>query len=198
MDERIVAIGIGAFLIILIIILFMVISYKDHQISEIKRKTKDDIEKERSNYEKRLSMEKDELKREYEDKIYHLKNDIETRREVLSKMSDKDLLISIMQALDIYKNKFSEIEDSINDQTASLSERIDDQTNSLTSKIDEQTNDIGFDIQSVKSSLDDDDDYSSLSSKIDSLDYEVRNAVSAAEDARSAAEEARSAIDSMN
>ena len=72
------------------------------------------------------------IKRNCEDQIRKAQETIENRRDILAKMSEKDLLINVMTVLDGYGKHFERIEKSIPAQTDKINQSLEN-NNSITS-----------------------------------------------------------------
>ena len=92
------------------------------------------------------------IRKEYENQIRHVKEDIESNKATLSKMNEKDLLVNIMMALNGYAGRVDRIEQYFTDNP------VVDQINRLLVETTKAISDICDDTnESIQSSLNDSD-----------------------------------------
>lgn len=123
------------------------------------------------------------IRKEYENQIRHVKEDIESNKATLSKMNEKDLLVNIMMALNGYAGRVDRIEqyftdnpvvDQINrllvETTKAISDICDDTNESIQSSLNDsdivtKLDDIYSAIEDTKSDLNDSD----IETKLDNI-----------------------------
>lgn len=113
------------------------------------------------------------IRQECERRIQHTREDIESDRRTLSRMNEKELLVSIMIALNGYGSRFDRIEkkltdDQIVERVNSLFEDVEASIRSFKEDLSEQINDMNDTIQSSLDGFD-------IISRIDNLSSDIEN-----------------------
>lgn len=109
------------------------------------------------------------MRDEYDEKIRKMKEDIESRKEVLNNMSEKELLISVMIALDGYGSRIERLEN------ASGYEEVANQVNALIPNITDKLEHMADDIIKKMESYNILKQIGDIQSKIDDIQYTVCN-----------------------
>lgn len=113
------------------------------------------------------------IKRNCEDQIRKAQETIENRRDILAKMSEKDLLINVMTVLDGYGKRFERIEKSIPAQTDKINQSLENNNSIVQNKLTSIQSDIATiklnasNIPSIAPKLD------AISSTVDSVESTV-------------------------
>lgn len=147
-----------AFIIILIIILIIIIVFLYHKNSDLQKKNASIIlQAQRDVYtanvkaqseiaaaHKDCDQEVKELKishadeirslvQDYENQIQQVRENIESSKETLSMMDEKELLVNVMLALDGYSGRFERLEEYLKDEQ--ITEKISRMSQDVTAKI---------------------------------------------------------------
>lgn len=226
-------------MVIAIVVLSLMISKLRKKNKAIIAKAQDDVSKARASahatvkntrveFENKVSALNAEhavaiknIEHDCEMKIQHCKEDIEDRKDVLSKMDERALLTNVMFALDGYAGRLdriekvlydSELADKIERLFMGIDDELDNVKDVVSEKIDEVNNtvdnilsdtdiitkldDVISGIDEIKSHLCDDWNSDSVISKVDDIKSEMSNVKYAAEAAKYAAERALEEVES--
>ena len=221
--------GIIVVLIITIIILGLLLSRQKKETEKVRVQAQSDIsnaytscKNEKQILEQKHSEEIIFIKKNYESLIRQIREEIETQKEALSQMEEKELLINVMIALGGYAGRLERIEKQlkddqimehvthlfrdvlirINDATENVIAQVKTTEHSIESTLNDfdtkcNIDSIGSDVEDIKTSVCDKFSYDSLASKIDDIKSEIYWIKSAADDAKNAAENARYAVESI-
>jgi uncharacterized protein YoxC len=129
-------------------------------------------ENDKKSLSEKYAREADALRRECARQIQHAKEDIENRKQELSRMSDKELLANVMIALNGYGSRLDRLEQHLTDDqiTARMSRLLQDVTVKIQGITETLTGQINEMNESIQDSLNDSDLKSRLDSMGDNLD----------------------------
>lgn len=172
----------GTFIIVgIILLLMMAVAILVFVILQLREKNQSDIatvratcENEIRKLDARHAEELKAIKQECAEQIKRTKEGIESRREVLVKMNEKELLINIMIALDGYGNRFDRVEQYLtDDRITCLINDITEKINSITGVLEEQMEDMRSSVQRCISDSDLKKEMDSISSDLEDLSSDI-------------------------
>lgn len=187
-------------LVVVIVILSLIISSLRKKNARIISQAQSDVASARAacENEKRVlnakhAEEIDSIRLDCARQIQHVKEDIESDREVLSKMNEKELITDVMIALNGYGNRLDRIEQNLADDQITeriirlfqdVAVKINSSTNTLTEQIGDmkrEISSIGDAVDEIYSSISDKYSYDSLASNIDNIRIAVNDVKDAIE-----------------
>ena len=136
------------FLIIVILITLLTINSLKDTIAKTKLEASEEISQLQKNFDDEKERHKQEIAKIHQDcekRIYQERERIENRKEILSRMNEKELLSNVMVALEGYSGRFDRIEKKLSDDKLTnnlklilydFSTEMNNSVNTISSQID--------------------------------------------------------------